>query len=95
MHKEIFPGDRVMVWDHCLWIDDKLTPACHRPATVVCRYGRKDVRYPLFMNIDEFSFDVRNYPAEVNIYPDLVDVEFDHKPGEISTAHFTWGVELL
>jgi len=25
----------------------------------------------------------------------LVDVEFDHRPGEISKSHFVWGVERL
>ena len=29
------------------------------------------------------------------IYPDLVDVKFDHRPNEISRGHFTHTVEIL
>jgi len=90
--KEIFPGDRVMVWDHSLWIRDDLTPECHRPATVICRYGRKDVStHNIFY--DEYGF-AYGEPV-IYIYDDLVDVEFDHRPGEITKGHFTYGVKLL
>ena len=75
---EIFPGSRVMVWDHRLWKRDDLTPDCYRIGTVVCRYGLKELAKP-------------NWPER--IYDDLVDVEFDYRPGEISTGHFTYGIK--
>ena len=81
--KEIMPGDRVMVFDSLLYVDDKTTPLSHtvRPATVVCRYG-----YKVF------------YPASMDkpwIYPDNVDVLFDHRPKSVSKRHFTYGVKQL
>lgn len=83
MLKEIMPGDRVSVFDPRLFVDDKKTPlsVTVRPATVVCRYGKK-VFYSASM-------------TRPWIYPDLVDVEFDHRPGTVSKGHFTDGVILL
>lgn len=80
--REIWPGTRVMVFDHTLFKDDVSTPLSFtvRPATVVCRYGRKTK--PDFMTETGW------------IYPDLVDVKFDHD-GRISHGHFTDGVKLL
>jgi hypothetical protein len=80
--KEIMPGDRISVFDPRLFIDDKRTPlsTTMKPATVVCRYGKK-VFWP--------------HMDKPWIYPDLVDVEFDHRPGEVSKGHFTSGVKIL
>ena len=41
--REIMPGDRVSVFDPRLFVDDWSTPlsVTFRPATVVCRYGKK------------------------------------------------------
>lgn len=41
----IIHGSRVKVFDHRRFIDDVTTPlnVTIRPATVVCRYGRKDI----------------------------------------------------
>jgi hypothetical protein len=72
------PGDRVKVFDHWLYKDDRETPlsVTVKEATVIRRYGKRS----------EYSG---------HIYPDLVDVEFDHRPGEESRGHFTSGVEKL
>jgi hypothetical protein len=81
--REIMPGDRVSVFDPRLFVDDKKTPlsVTMRPATVVCRYGLK-VGYRASME-------------KPWIYPDLVDVEFDHRLGVVSKGHFTDGVRIL
>lgn len=78
---EIMPGDRVMVFDYRLYVDDWSTPpsVTMKPATVICRYGYKQPA------IDEGSKDW--------IYPDLVDVEFDHRG--LSKGHFTYGVKRI
>lgn len=83
MPQEIMPGDRVVVFDHRLFKDDFTTPLTitMRPATVVCRYGQK-VFYPSSMD-------------KPWTYPDLCDVLFDHRPEEVSKAHFTYGVRPL
>jgi hypothetical protein len=80
---EIMPGSRVMVFDHRLYKDDFSTPLSEtmRPATVVCRYGSK-VWYPRFM-------------TKPWLYPDLVDVVFDHRPDAVSRGHFTDGVKII
>lgn len=78
VHKmnELFPGDRVLVFDSLLYKDDKSTPLSitMRPATIVARYGRKDYDWESRKNW---------------VYSDLIDVEFDHRPGKISHGHFT------
>ena len=81
--REIMPGDRVSVFDPRLFVDDWSTPlsVTFRPATVVCRYGKK-VFYQASME-------------KPWVYPDLVDVEFDHRPGVISKGHFTDGIKAL
>jgi hypothetical protein len=57
-----FPGDRCMVFDHRLFVDDNKTPLTKtmQPATVVRRYGKRSGYQPAWK------------------YPDLVDVIFDH-----------------
>ena len=81
MRKEIMPGDRVLVFDSRLYIDDVKTPIEHtmRQATVVCRYG------------------CYGYHGEHTRwrYPDLCDVVFDHRPESVSKGHFTDGIRLL
>lgn len=72
------PGDRVLVFDHLLWIDDKKTPlsVTLKPATVLCRYGFRSEYRPEW------------------IYPDCVEVQFDHRERP-SRGHFTDGVHPL
>jgi len=61
------PGDRVIVFDHRLWEDDKSTPPekTFKPATVVCHYGCKSMmghwNYPSLIDI---RFDHR--PSQVS-----------------------------
>ncbi len=78
--RPLMPGDRVIVFDSSLYIDDKRTPlsVTRKPATIVRRYGRK-CYYP----VSDVTY----------IYPDLIDVEFDHR-GE-SRGHFTTGAEII
>ena len=79
----LMPGDRVMVFDPRLYIDDFKTPlsVTVKPATVIARYGKK-------IN--------SNFTGNKDwIYPDLVDVQFDHRPNEVSKGHFTDGVKRI
>lgn len=78
--RPIMPGDRVIVFDHRLFDNDKTTPlsVTMRPATVLRRYGKK-CHYPI--------------SEETYFYPDLIDVDFDHR-GE-SNGHFTKRVRVL
>jgi hypothetical protein len=66
-------GDKVLVFDHRLFKDDKSTPLSMtmKEAKVICRYGQRSRYNPSW------------------IYPDLIDVVFDYRPNEISHAHFT------
>lgn len=79
---EIFPGTRVEVFDHSLFKDDVSTPLSftRRPGIVVCRYGKR-------------SHPCLGTPGWV--YPDLIDVLFDHRPNRISEGHFTEGAKIL
>ena len=79
---EILPGSRVLVFDWRLYKDDVSTPLTHtmRPGTVVSRYGSQVV------------YSEGDQPCR---YPDLVDVRFDHSPGDVSREHFTHLVEPL
>ena len=83
MNKEIMHDARVIVFDSILYKDDISTPSKHtmRPATVVCRYGRKDAAI------------TSDWPER--IYDDLVDVIFDHRPERVSKGHFTYAVSLI
>lgn len=82
LQEKILPGDRVLVFDHLLYENDKRTPlhSTVRPATVVCRYGCR------VKAIDQDGYWE---------YPDMVAVIFDHKPGYISRGHFTDGVKII
>lgn len=79
--QQIYPGDRVMVFDNTLFVNDVLTPlsVTMKPATVVRRYGQK-VLYSI----------CEDKPW---VYPDLIDVEFDHRG--FSRGHFTNRVKPL
>ena len=98
--RNLMPGDRVLVFDSSLFKDDISTPLSftERPATVVCRYG-----YHSFWRLNKFELQrclsgtSDLYPGgyEVWKYPDLVDVQFDHRPERISHGHFTTGVKNL
>lgn len=91
--REIFPGDRVKVFDARLFENDRDTPLSYtmQPATVVCRYGFKTV-YRGDVVYDDAG---RKFGEEqVWLYPDMVDVVFD-RDGFESHGHFTTGVEAL
>lgn len=72
----IMPGDRVLVFDHTLYVNDELTPliVTMRPATVVCRYGKV------------YSDPPEQYPDLVDVQFD------HWEEGKISKGHFTDGV---
>jgi len=78
MKTELFPGDRVMVFDSRSYVDDVITPISMtmKPATIVSRYGKLKEHYK--------TCDYVSGP-----YPDLIDVIFDHRPNEVSKGHFT------
>lgn len=91
--RNIYVNDRVLVFDHRLFIDDIKTPLSFtmRPATVTCRYGYKSIH-----DYSEYDDYGRKYESiQTHIYPDLVDVVFDHRPEQISKGHFTTGVIAL
>jgi hypothetical protein len=75
------PGDRVLGFDNRLYVNDRVTPlsVTMKPATIICRYGY--VSYDM-MRILGWSYETAQYP-------DLCDIKFDHRPDEISKAHFT------
>ncbi len=74
--KELFPNDRVLVFDSRLYKDDVSTPLSMtmKPATIVNRYGSLKKDY---------------VSGSLGPYPDLIDVVFDHRPEEVSKGHFT------
>ena len=83
--KALWPGTRVAVFDSSLFKDDISTPLSYtvRPATVTCWYGY----------VSEYM--EREYGREAAIYPDMIDVIFDHRPERVSRGHFSDGVELI
>jgi hypothetical protein len=78
-HRNLAPGDRCVVFDSRLFVDDKTTPlsVTLRPATVLRRYSAQRI-----------DFDRGGY---LNEWVDLVDVAFDHS-SVVSRGHFTTGV---
>lgn len=86
------PGDRVIVFDSTLFKNDIDTPLSYtmRPGTIVCRYGYHPYWRQGFCDLRDL------YPGGYQVwkYPDLVDINFDHRPDKISHGHFTDGVEL-
>lgn len=89
----IMPGDRVIAGDNLLFKNDKDTPPSftHRPATVLCRYGEKIISRA---NICYDDYGNEHGKPEIWLYPDLVDLKFDHR-GYISRGHFTTYIELI
>ena len=81
--RDILPGDRVMVFDARLFVDDVKTPLSMtmQPATVLRRYGFRSIPIP--------SCDLPSW-----IYEDVVDVKFD-RDGRESKGHFTSYVEEI
>lgn len=77
--RPIMPGDRVMVFDRRLFKNDRATPL-----SVTVKPATVVRRY-----------GKRSPFNQEWVYPDLVDVLFDHRPGEESCGHFTNGVEVL
>ena len=75
----IMPGVDVRVYDSALYINDILTPA-----HTLLKKAKVIKRY---------AEKVMIY-GEWHYYPDLVDVEFQHRPG-VSRAHFTHLVEFI
>lgn len=63
-----------------------------------CRLYTDDVSTPLTMTMQDATV-VRWYgmrsPHSGMIYPDLIDVEFDYKPGEVSHGYFSSTVKML
>ena len=81
--RPIMPGDKVLVWDK--HYDKDMT------ATVVCRYGSWTMSH---INVCYDDYGNRYGEPDRWLYPDLVDVEFDHRKG-ISHGHFTNGVSVV
>ncbi len=75
---KIMPNDKILVFDSSLFINDKDTPL-----SMTMKSARVICRY---RNRSTYN---RNW-----IYPDLVDVIFDHDK-RLSEGHFTYGVEVL
>ena len=76
---EILPGSRVKVFDGRLFVNDKATPL-----SVTMKPATVVKRY--------------GYRSEYNrewVYPDCVDVIFDHWPERVSKGHFTNCVERM
>lgn len=68
-----WPGTRLLVFDSRLYVDDvKTPPSVTVKPATVIRWYGRYARSP-----------VTGGP-----YPSLVDVEFDHRPGEESRGHF-------
>jgi hypothetical protein len=91
--RNIMPGDKVLVFDSSIYINDIVTPlsVTLRPATVVCRYGEKTISH---MNCVHY-WDSPICEPDTWLYPDIVDVVFDHRPERVSHGHFTDSVEVI
>lgn len=77
--QEIQHGDRVLVYDYRGFKNDVETPR-----SVLIRPAVVVCRYGY----------ITDYGSGPCRYPDLLDVVFDHRPGEVSRGHFTEYVEL-
>jgi len=62
------------------------------------RLYEDDISTPLTLTMRDATvvqwYGMRS-PYSGMIYPDLIDVEFDYKPGEVSHGHFSSAVEVL
>ena len=88
LKRQIFyPGDRVLVFDHRLFKDDKETPLTEtkQRATVIRHYGT-DVYLKATFH-DSLALSTGRYES-------LVDVIFDYD-GRESKGHFGYGIERL
>lgn len=75
-----FPGTRVIVFDSRLYKDDVSTPLSHTMRpATVKQWYGKRCSRPGCGTVDG----------------NLVDVEFDHRPGEVSKGHFADRLEEL
>lgn len=74
-----FPGTRVMVFDPRLFLDDRKTPSSHTIRPATV------VRW----------YGQRGTHRREWLYPSLIDVIFDYRPGVESRAHFTSHVEVI
>lgn len=79
MVNEVLPGTRVKVFDHRLFKDDQTTPLSE-----TMQLATVVQRYGR-----------RNALDPTFVFPDLIDVEFDYRPGEISRSHFTDYAEVI
>ena len=81
---ELWPGTRVIAFDSSLFKDDISTPLSYtrRAGTVVKWYGYVS------------AYMERECGRENALYPDMVDIQFDHKPN-VSRGHFSDGVEII
>jgi len=75
-----FPGTRVLVFDYRLYRDDVSTPLSH-----TMRPG----------TVKRWYCQRCGWPCEDHVDGNVVDVEFDHRPGGISKGHFTDYVEVI
>lgn len=71
------------------------------PGTKVMVYDprlyKDDVTTPISMTVKEARV-IRWYgmrSEKFGLYPELIDVEFMHRPGETSVGHFTTNVEVI
>ena len=80
--KTYFPGTRVLVFDGRLFKDDVSTPLSQtmRSATVKQWYS---------------LWGGGSSPSSHIVDENLIDVEFDHRAGEVSRGHFAQHVEVL
>lgn len=87
------PGDRVLAADYRLYKNDKLTPwhTIKKLATVTRRYGSY---YVSWANVCYDDYGRRWGEPDRWLYPDLVDLQFDHMDRE-SKGHFTNGVSVV
>lgn len=74
---DVASGDRVMVFDPRLYVNDIKTPLSYtvRPATVTRRWHR-------------FARDLATPRWE-----EFVDVCFDHRPDHVSRSHFLFAIQ--
>lgn len=77
---EILNGSRVRVYDGLDFKDDVSTPV-----RMLMRPATVVCRYGC----------KRELGGEIFMYPDNLDVVFDHRPKQVSHGHFTEGAELL
>ncbi len=73
-------GDRALVYDSRDFVNDRVTPC-----SLLMRPATVLARYG----------SKTDYGSGPVLYPDLVDVIFDHRPFEVSHGHFTEWIEPI